>query len=246
MATQKKDKIFALDTLSGEAQKLDNEDGLVPPPKSHPEDDEGIGRFLPIRFPLFHWKTFILFVICCLGLVLQWFFTSDLFKIPASVSTSRNAFFNAKEHYESNSLYWDAKQRQFDDFIHQEITGNNPHEIIQKLYEAPPEVFMSFLVTRMHLSSGRLDHIVIFPKENTSNFTIVMSKYEQGIWPLKIMLSLEFEVKLSRRKFSINFTRLRRGAQDLALGLCWAYFGPELERLRELELIPTQLHFAPR
>ena len=198
------------------------------------------------HLPLFHWKTFSIFIACIAAIVIHWFCTSELFEIPQDVALSRKNFFLAKERYLANASYWDAKQRHFTEFMQQEMPVSEPERILQHLQEAPPEVFISFLINKLRLGLDRLDHIALFPKETSaSSFGLIVSKYEQGIWPLKIMLSMEMEIKIQAHHLSLTFSRLRRGSQDIALGLCWAYFGAELERMRQLELLPSQSYSLP-
>jgi hypothetical protein len=54
------------------------------------------------------------------------------------------------------------------------------------------------------------------------------------------MLALELEIKVHAERFSLSVSRLRRGSQDIALGLAWTYFGPELESIRQLESTTKQ------
>lgn len=198
------------------------------------EEEDIPPTFLFFRLPLFQWKSFLIFTGISLALILQWFFTSEIFNIPKDVLESRQRFLKAKEGYIVNRKYWDAKQQHFIDYTRTELQQSNEQELLLRLQETPGEILISYLIQRLPSGMQRLDHISIFPRDGTPS-SIIVSKYETGIWPLKIMLSLELEIKIQGRKLSLSPARLRRGSQDLALGLCWAYFGPELDNIRQLE-----------
>jgi hypothetical protein len=203
-------------------------------PVDAPREEEESPSFLLLRLPLFQWKSFLIFLGIATGLMLHWFATSELFEVPQDVLQSRQAFFKAKETYLSNQSYWDAKLRHFTDYIGKELQEQDEHTLIQELQEIPGEIFISYLLQKLHLADTRHDSTAIFFREG-SGFSIVLSKYEKGIWPLQIMLSMEIEVRCTAHRFSLAISRLRRGSQDIALGLSWAYFGPELEALRSLK-----------
>jgi len=195
-----------------------------------------------LDLPFFQWKTFFLFLICCVGITLHWMMTSEIFKVPHDVSHSRKKFFTAKEHYEKNRDYWDAKQIHFTNTVRKEMTQDGDKTVWHQLDQVSSEILISFLIRELHVHPKFMGQLAIASKKGSaSSFKVILSKYEQGIWPLKIMLSLEMEFKIQSDHFAIEFTRLRKGAQDMSIGLCWAYFGPELEPLKKVELfnLPT-------
>lgn len=196
--------------------------------------------FFFLRLPLFQWKSFFLFTGISLSLIIHWFYTSELFDIPSDVTNSREYFLRAKEGYFASKAYWDAKQQHFIEYMQQELQHSSDQQLLQRLQETPGEILISFLVHHLPNGKQRLNQIFIFPQEG-SPCSIIISKYEPGIWPLKIMLSLELEIKIHARTLSLNISRLRRGSQDLALGLSWAYFGPELDSIRQLTSLSQQL-----
>ena len=222
--TMSPEKDFQLPIEADEAAK-----GAEPP-----REEEETTSFLLFRLPLFQWKSFLLFLGIATGLMLHWFATSELFEVPQDILQSRHQFVKAKENYFANQAYWDAKLSHFTDYIAKELQEQDEHTLIQQLQEIPGEIFISFLLQKLHLTDLRLEQTSIFFREG-SGFTINLSKYEKGIWPLKIMLSMEIEVRCTGHRFSLAISRLRRGSQDIALGLSWAYFGPELEALRSLK-----------
>src|SRR5574338_877410 len=169
-------------------------------------DDDESSAFI-LRLPLFQWKSFLVFLGISLGLLLHWFATSELFEIPPDVIETRQQFIQAKENYFSNEVYWDTKLRHFMDVIQEEMNSQNEYAVIQRLQETPGEIFLSFLEKRMHLTLVRLKETAVFPKEG-STFSVVVSKHEGGIWPLKIMLSMEIEIKCRAQRFSLAISRL--------------------------------------
>ncbi|MBS0635010.1 MAG: hypothetical protein JSR37_06075 [Verrucomicrobia bacterium] len=187
------------------------------------------------RLPLIQWKTFFLIFGLSIGLIAHWFSTSELFNIPDDVARSRASFFTAKESYFQNSTYWDAKQKHFTERLSDELSLRNDQEVQRLIQEMPGEIFISYMIKKLHLGQERLEKTAVFARDDTSNCTLIISKPETSIWPLSIMLALEVEVKVEKERFSLTVSRLRRGTQDIALGLSWTYFGRELESIRQLE-----------
>jgi hypothetical protein len=93
-----------LEALSDSAEEL---------PKSH-EDDviDAIPYSSVWSIPLFHWRTLFIVLGLSLGLLYHWISTSELFETPQDILVSRRHFTHAKEHYLSNSSYWNAKLQQ--------------------------------------------------------------------------------------------------------------------------------------
>ncbi len=203
-------------------------------------EEKGDSSLLRFRLPLVEWKTFFIIFGVSLGLLLHWFTTSELFSVPQDVLTSRNSFFKAKESYFQNSTYWDAKQRYFTEKLSQELTNGNPIEVLRQLEEIPGEIFISFMLKKLHLGLDRLEKTAVFARQDSQSCSLIISKPENSIWPLNIMLALEVEVKVHADRFSLAVTRLRRGTQDIALSLAWTYFGPELESIRQFEATSKQ------
>lgn len=200
------------------------------------QDDESSSLLQGL--PLFQWKSFWIFFFVCLTLALHWFSTSELFEIPQDVQATREKFVQAKDSYLANSNYWDAKLNQCIQILNNELMLDD-HHFFQRIQEMPPEIFISFLLTKLGVTPTSLDRTAIYPR-NDSSFSIIASKQESGLWPLKIMLSMELEITHTLDKFSVAISRLRRGSQDITLGLAWAYFGAELQSLRSFETESTK------
>lgn len=223
----------------------DSSDSDAPVKESRQERDrEKEGLFAIFDLPLFQWKAFFLFSGCCLGIIFHWLFTSDIFDTPPDVAHSRTEFFLALDRYQKNQPYWDAKYSHFMNAVRDELAKNDDKACLTQFKDASIEVLISFLIKEFDANIERLDRLCIYPKENLSSLHLILSKYEQGIWPLKILLSLELEIKVQDAHFTIDVTRLRRGSRDISSGLSWAYFGTEIEPLKRLDLfsLPHVLH----
>ena len=203
-------------------------------------EEESVGTTFLFRLPLLKWKTFLLFLGISLGLLFHWFATSELFSVPKDVAATRCEFFKAKESYFQNSTYWDAKQKHFTEKLSDQLSLRNDIDALKQIQEIPGEIFISFMLKKLHLGFERLEKTAIFARDDTSNCSLIISKPETSIWPFSIMLALEVEVKVHAERFSLTVTRLRRGTQDIALSLAWTYFGPELESIRQLEATSKQ------
>lgn len=205
----------------------------------------GISRIW--QLPIFQKKFFFLILGCTLGIFIQWFLTSELFEVPFDVAHARHEFFLAKSRYEKNREYWDAKQTNLVETIKLELNQQESRLILDELNNASSEIFISFLVHNLNFYKERLNEIAIFPKKTgSSSFSLILSKYEKSFWPMKIMLSIELEVKVKGNAFQIEFVRLRRGARDISLSLAWTYFWPELEPLQELKLLSQPIFYLPK
>jgi|SRR5581483_2928722 len=199
------------------------------------------GKRRVFRFSFFKSKIFLIFMSCFLIVGIQWISTSELFQAPFDVAHSRNQFYLAKEQYEKNSDYWDAKRHHFIDTFQQAVQFKEFDKALGQLKEISAEVLISFFVRQMDVPLERLEQVSVFPKQNGSSCSLILSKYESTIWPLRILLSLEVEIKLVNGQIHVEFSRLRKGSQDIALSLAWNYFGTELELFKKFSVLPTHL-----
>lgn len=185
-------------------------------------------------FPLFQWKSFLLFCTVSTILVLYVTSSSDVFQVPIEVRDAYQNFKLANQHYEINSLYWDVKQRHLTDEVKQDIAHTGGiNSTIYLLQETSGEILISYLLKELKMPKERLETIAIYPKPDGTGLNFIISKLERGVWPLEVILSLELEVVIEQKKIQFLFKRLRRGSQELATGLTWAYFGSDLEWLRQ-------------
>ena len=229
MGSEKEKKVL-LAGADSDTSFVDAEETLL----DAPAEEEPGSSLLRFHLPEIHWKTLFLIVGITIGLVFHWFSTSELFTVPQDVATSRENFFTAKENYFQNSAYWDAKQKHFVEKLQEIMSTNADFAVLKEIKQTPGEIFISYMLKNLHINPERLEKSAVFTKDDSSGCSIIISKPEKTIWPLRIMLSLEIEVKIQRERFSLTVSRLRKGSQDIALGLAWTYFGPELESIRQV------------
>ncbi|MGR3951778.1 MAG: hypothetical protein QRY74_02520 [Chlamydia sp.] len=184
----------------------------------------------------FHWKNFFISFMLLILFLFAWSSTSDLFKIPPDISRIYRHYKEAKQRYFQNSSYWDSKREQFEELLRENLKSIESQHAELLLETLTPEILISYLVSNLKFTAERLDQVCIQPKESEPALTIVISKPEYAVWPLKIIVSLEIEVKIGEKGVSFLFTRLRRGSEEMPTGLAWAYFGADLETLRALPI----------
>ncbi len=187
------------------------------------------------HFPFFQWKTFFLFISCVSALFFHWIATSDLFHVPHEVEHSRQLFSQAREGYQAQELYWNMKLEQILNHVSVSDIAKQSQMLLH-FQETSPELWIAYLVKCLRFSLDRLQHVSLSLKEHSNgSLMLIISKYESGIWPLRILLSIELEIQPNAYTEKSNIVRIRRGGQDIALGLSWAYFATELAPLKRLE-----------
>lgn len=196
---------------------------------------------------LARWKTFFLLLSTVLTLLILWMATSELFDIPRDVRKDRQIYSIARKQYLDNPHYWYSQYLQLDNAIRNAIKESREQDLPTILQQATPQTIIALLVNHIELKPERLKTFAIIPKISGSTFVLAASKPEPNIWPFKVMLSMELYITITSRGSSIVVTRLRRGSQELSPSLSWAYFGAELERLKELPLVTirTRQDFTP-
>jgi len=227
MSHRDKDHPFSIDDIESTPSDSDATTCLDPILKGQ---ERGV---FGLPFAFFQWKSFFFFVGCCCLLFFQWMYTSDLFYVPQDVAQARLQFMQARERYMQQRAYWDMKFMQYVTSVYESAEHIHPGLIMHNLHETSPELWIAYLVNRLRISPSRLEQIAIFPIEgDVRTKKLIVSKYEPGIWPLQIMLSLELVLQSDLDTVMTNVIRIRRGSQDIASGLSWAYFGGELESLQ--------------
>ncbi len=218
-------------------------------PRQAKEEDpspeaEALTRPHIFSLPIFKWQIFLgVFILCSIAFF-HWICTSDLFKIPQDVADTRKEFLLSKDRYKKSRDYWDAKQNHFFENLKKDFNLREEHELELLFQDVAPEIIISFIVDQLKVDLEKVGHVAAFPKRETSHLTLIISKYEPGIWPFKIMLSLEIAIKINGKKLWLEIARMRRGSHDIAVNLCWAYFGAELESLKQFGLVPTGTAFV--
>jgi|GEM_PF-5808134 len=190
-----------------------------------------------LAFSFFQWNILVLITVSLVALSIFLASRSTIFTIPSETSHARKHFFAATERYAKNPLYWDAKLKGWLATSKGFIQEGKYEELVQQTGFLSDEVFVAFLLKELHLQQNFFNHCVIFTKENSPTPTFILSKYESKVWPLKIMISCELEMKFKNKQIFIEFSRLRRGEQELAPSLVWSYFGPELELFKQFNFI---------
>lgn len=183
---------------------------------------------------LVRWKTFFLLLSTILSVLVLWVATSDLFDVPRDVRKDRQLFFIARKQYLDNPHYWYSQYLQLEHSLKQAVQENREQEIPTIIQQITPQSLIAFLVNHSKIKAEGLKSFAVLPKISGSYFVIMASKPEPDIWPFKVMLSIELQVSLSSDGMSVVVSRLRRGSQELSPTLSWAYFGPELEHLKQL------------
>lgn len=198
--------------------------------------NEGFSLRRIFDFPLFHWKAFFLFLGCCFGVGINWLMTADIFDVPADVVRARIESITAHDRYTKNRPYWHIKEKEFVERLHTEIARKNNKEALELLQKIQGETLLAFLVASLGIHEERLSDFTITPQKGPGGLRLILSKFERGIWPLKVLLTLELEITVKKGRLAIAFARLRRGSKEVSRGLSSAYFGAELEPLRNHEL----------
>jgi hypothetical protein len=196
---------------------------------------------------LVRWKTFFLLLSTVLSFLILWVATSDLFDVPRDVRRDRQLYSIARKQYLDNPHYWYSQYLQLEHSLKRAVQENREQDIPNFLQQITPQALIAFLVNHTSIKIEKLKCFAIIPKISGSSFVITASKPETNIWPFKVMVSIEFQVHFSADAVSILVSRLRRGSQELSPALSWAYFGPELEYLKNVPYasIRTRQEFAP-
>ncbi|MCH1429172.1 MAG: hypothetical protein GWP59_04150 [Chlamydiales bacterium] len=172
-----------------------------------------------------------------------WVFMSDLLFSPWETMQSRNNFQSAVTQYSSNANKWD---KQKEDILlqmkNQRLNKEIGKEQLQYNY-LPIEVVLSFISNDLGFGKGALkDSTLFLDPEDDSLSTFILSKYEEGSWPLNILLSLRVKLDSSQNTTQVNFLDFKRGKRKVSVDLAWDYFTPELQALRLLESYYGGIH----
>lgn len=181
------------------------------------------------RSPTF-WRAITLFVALGALSLAAWVSCSPFLDTPHDVAHTRKLFIGAKNSFCHNPHYWHAKRRQMENRILNELQERNGEAIPGLVREITPEMLLSYAVDALEVPLGTFDSVTIFPKISGSSFIILISKQENSLWPLAVIVSLEIEVRIEPQGAMIIFRRLRRGVQELATTQASMYFGADLER----------------
>lgn len=170
-------------------------------------------------------------------LTVPWLFMSSLLSVPDDVAESRTLYEKVHARYVDEQASWSKQKdqilaavarKQKDDPI-----GSEP-----ALFEGLPlEVALAYLYEDLGMGKNTFTNVAIYPNTDLSNPTFIVSKYQKGMWPLKILLSLEVRLRHDQGAWVVEYQRLRRGSRDISPALAWVYFLPELKLLSKLEAL---------
>ena len=209
-------------------------------PEKEREDITAVPRKVAACQTLVRWKLLFAFLCTVLFMLVTWISFSNLFDIPRDVRQDRQVYAFAKRQYLENPHYWYVQWLQLELAIKQARGENREQDIPSLLQQATPQTIIALLVNKTDTKIEQLKTLAIVPKLCGSSFVLSISKPEPNIWPFKVMLSAEIKVTMRQEITALTVTRLRRGSQELSPNLSWAYFGRELEHLKNFTVVSTQ------
>lgn len=188
-----------------------------------------------ITRPKFCRRKLTIAALALLLLFLPWLLMADLFVVPPDVKASRRSFDKVVKSYSQDRSLWHEHKEQV--LLSMEPKSLEEQIAREKLSfdEVPLETVVAFFEDNLSFTKGQLDHVKFFPASDLHSATFLISKYQKGVWPMRIMLSLEVRLSFDDGRLQVLFQRLRRGKRDVSPKMAWIYFGPELEAFRKLE-----------
>lgn len=176
------------------------------------------------------WHAVTLFVsLGSLGLA-AYFFYAPFLDTPHDVVRSRKLFISAKNAFSHNPRYWHLKRQQIEGKILKDLQERGGESVFGILREITPEMVLSYAVDSLQMPPETFEHVTLYPKISGASFIILISKQENSLWPLSVIVSLEVEVRIEAQGAMVLFRRLRRGTQELSTTQASMYFGADLER----------------
>lgn len=180
------------------------------------------------------WKVVLFVAAILISMATVWMSSSTLFDIPRDIRMDRKNYSSAKQRFLEDPHYWYCQWVQFEYSIRQALRQGKEQEIPSILLRVTPQALIAFLVNQTDARIERLRGVATLPKVMGSSFVISLSKPEADAWPFIVMLSAELKVTFDSEGPILTVSRLRRGSQELPPNLTWAYFRPELERMKGL------------
>jgi hypothetical protein len=177
------------------------------------------------------WQKLAIVLATIAVVVAPWTFMLDLFTVPDEVQEARENFTRLETSYLENGDQWDQQKNQILLSIRRHESSDDITKPELTFDHLPLEVVLSYL----HDDLDWTQDVAFFPHRDLASPTLIISKYEPGVWPLKIILSLELRLKEKGHHVWVEIGRLRRGKREISNTLIWTYFGQELRQLRRLE-----------
>ena len=176
------------------------------------------------------WHAVTLFVSLGALSLAAWVSYAPFLDTPRDVAHTRKLFIGVKNSFCNNPHYWHSKRSQVERRILKDVQERNGESIPFLVRDITPEMLLSYAVDTLHMPLSTFDSVALYPKISGSSFIILISKLENSLWPLSVIVSLEIEVRIESQGAKILFRRLRRGTQELSTTQASMYFGSDLER----------------
>ncbi|MBB65468.1 MAG: hypothetical protein CMO81_10430 [Waddliaceae bacterium] len=193
-------------------------------------------------FPLIYSRVGVFLLILFL-LAMPWMFMADLLREPIDVKDLRKDFFSESLSTSLNNELWWRRKQQILQTVYEHRKDYDIGKQGIKFTDIPEEVALSILLDVLKITPDSKSGLALALSQSSSGgLTLHLNKYQKGIWPLSILLSLEIKSHTNKNGYTdFEFSRLRRGTRDVSPNLAWDYFGEELQTLRSLEYLASGL-----
>lgn len=177
-----------------------------------------------------------------------WYWVSDYMALPPEVALSRQHFQSMRHNFEGEWDHWTQQKTQLLRSMEAPLATLNPLKEPLHFQGVPLEVIQAYLEQELQITQERFPSFAWYPGEDVENPSVILSKEEKHLFPLKVMLSLEVAFVNQGEETHTQLCRLRRGKQEISPSLAWMYFGTELQALRSMTPLfagVSQLRLSP-
>jgi hypothetical protein len=183
-----------------------------------------------------HWRKFALFVAVVIMVALPWVLMAPLFDVPDDVEFTRSAYDSALSNYFKSRDSWDQRKDQLLQTMQQHKANPDLTKPPLVLGDLPLEVLFAYFNDDLDFFRRINSDLAIYPViKKGEGPRISLSKYQSGLWPMRIILSVDLEFVSEGSKVTPRVIRFRRGSQEASANLAWSYFAPELQVFKQLE-----------
>ena len=223
---------------SSTTPKKTPESNLEPTPQSKPKPKNPIvlETLDATTFTMTKGKLLVSFIFLFLALF-PWVKMSDLLTTPKEIKQSRKAFFSVQKNYEKKMDVWSQQKAQILKLLSNHTYQENSKKKTLEISKLPLEVSLAYLLEEISQADLIFKKTSIYPKFDEGTTSLLLTKYQEGIWPLKILLSLNIQIEEKNNQLKLSFHELKRGKRNISPKLAWKYFLPELQSLKQLEPI---------
>lgn len=187
-----------------------------------------------------HWRKFATVLAVLLVIALPWLLMAPLLEVPADVENTRTSYDSTLSNYFNSRDTWDQRKDQLLQTMHQYQANPDLTKSPMAVGDLPIEVFFAYLNDNLDFFRRINSDLAIYPiLKKGERPRITFSKYQTGLWPLKVLLSVDVELITEGSKVTPKVIRFRRGAEETPVNLAWSYFAPELQVFRQLESIQS-------